>query len=331
MIQNISIVICCYNSEAVLTPTLEALSRQSLAKERFEVIAVDNNCTDRSMEIVQRLLTPGGISYRIVQEPVAGLMHARRTGVRHAHNDLLLFVDDDNILADDYLEKLLAIYRRNPLVGVAGSRVEPLVADDTPEWFEQFGGVYACGEQAPDSQDVTYGRMTLFGAGLSFRRELIHGIFFDDPELFLTGRTGNLLLRGDDSELCMRAILRGWRVWYDKGLLLQHNILPCRIHWSYVEQARFGGGAASIILERYRAVILERPVHSFLSDLIRSLRDYVKLALRRCLNRSDAPGSTEAFHYWFLKGRLYGLFTYGPRRISVITQQIKHLKHERRP
>ena len=48
----ISVILCCHNSEGVLMPSIRALSSQVLPDlTPCEVILVDNNCTDRTVEL----------------------------------------------------------------------------------------------------------------------------------------------------------------------------------------------------------------------------------------------------------------------------------------
>ena len=66
-------------------------------------------------------------------------------GVKNAIYDILLFVDDDNILAHDWVKKLSRLYWEMPRVGAVGGYNEALLHDVKPEWFDRFQSVYACG------------------------------------------------------------------------------------------------------------------------------------------------------------------------------------------
>lgn len=316
----VSVVICCYNSAEVIAETVAALATQSLDRGRWELVIVDNNCTDQTVSLVQSGLAGSGVACRVVQELQPGLIHARKRGVSEAGGSIVLFVDDDNILEPDYLERLLHIYAERPEVGAVGSLVSAQVAPDTPAWFHRVPQVYACGKQAGHSGDVTDTRMTLFGAGLSFRSPAIRAIFFDGPPLFLTGRTGDVLLRGDDSELCLRCVLLGWRLWYDEDLRIRHNILPRRISWDYVLRAVYGGGVASVVLQLYKTRIRREPLPGYLPGLLAALRGYLSHVLR-----SPRSGETEtpvAVTGTFLRGRLFGFLHFGRARYRQIAREI---------
>lgn len=322
----VSIIICCFNSSKVIEKTIRALLLQSLDKRQYEIIVVDNNCTDNTIDIVHGLLKNKGVIYKIIQEPKLGLMYARKAGVRATNNKLILFVDDDNILKSDYLEILVQIYMMKPEVGAVGSNVTPLVAQDTPEWFYNVAQVYACGKQADFSSDVTLSRMVLFGAGLSFRSEIIKDILLDEHELFLIGRRGTTLLRGDDSELCLRCVLLGWRLWYDETLHIQHNILSSRISWDYVKEAVHGGGIASLIIRLYKNKIKEEELPGYFHNFFITLKEYIVYNLVH-INRSNKKNDRgiNFIHKKQLRGRLLSFVYFGYFKYNKITKIIKKL------
>jgi hypothetical protein len=114
--------------------------------------------------------------------------------------------------------------------------------------------MYAC-TPPDDNPGVPALKKTLFGAGLSFRTHVVRSVF--DPALpfFLVGRTQATLNRGDDSEICLRVGLMGWKLWYEPALKLKHYLLKQRVNWAYVLQARRGGGHADIILKTYKDLL----------------------------------------------------------------------------
>lgn len=307
-IKSISIIICCYNSSEVIIDTIEGINNLNIPKNiaNVELLIVDNNCNDDTVSLINDNFKSDLIKLKIFTELKAGLMNARRKGVLEASGDITVFVDDDNILEEAYIEKVFELFNLKSDVGVIGCQVIPKV-DNPPNWFNEYLGVYACGKQSDLSQDVTTTRMTLFGAGLSFRTELIKEILSDSNRLLLMGRTKNSLLRGDDSELCMQAILFGWKIWYEDNLILQHNILSRRINWEYVKNARFGGGMASIVLDNYRAIILGKEPVSYFQSLLNNLKEYFKFVKTKKILQRNIEGSKISFDYHVIKGKIYAL------------------------
>ncbi len=116
---NISVIICTHNPrEDYLHRTLASLKDQSLPNEKWELLVIDN-ANDKPLDLDLSWHTRA----RCVREDQMGLTPARLRGIREARGDLLVFVDDDNILARDYLEKATAILERHPFLGAYGAGV----------------------------------------------------------------------------------------------------------------------------------------------------------------------------------------------------------------
>ncbi len=325
-----SLIICCYNSSLVIEPTIEAIcSLECDTEDDIELIVVDNNCTDTTIEQLSSVWSSEFIDLKVVPESVPGLMHARRKGVACATREVVVFIDDDNILDKKWLQILDSVYKENIDVACVGGRVSPVVNDVYPWWFKNFEGVYACGKQANESMVVSQTRMTLFGAGLSFRNEVIQNIFNQSNELYLTGRTGNKLLRGDDSELCMRCLLLGYNVYYSDEMHLTHNILPERVTWDYVQKARFGGGMADIILSLYRSINMGDKPKSYFKVVLSVMKRWLLFIINpENIVRGNKEGMLASFEYHYLKGLTSGLFLFPPKRYNDIRNNLLQIKHE---
>ena len=89
----ISVVIPTYQRCASLGRTLEALARQTLPATEYEVIVAIDGSDDGTKEMVAGFDAP----YRLasVWQPNRGRAAARNAGIRAAHGDLVVFLDDD--------------------------------------------------------------------------------------------------------------------------------------------------------------------------------------------------------------------------------------------
>ena len=97
----ISVIICTRNPrEDYLRRTLDALKAQSLPKDQWELLVVDNAS---DAPLAGRFDLSWHPNARHVREEKVGLTHARLHGIAASQADLLVFVDDDNVLRPDYL------------------------------------------------------------------------------------------------------------------------------------------------------------------------------------------------------------------------------------
>src|SRR6185437_8424396 len=107
MAPGISVIICCYNSATRLPETLKHLAAQHCPELNWELLIIDNASSDATSAEAPALWMQFGstVPMRVIPEPTAGLSHARNKGVAEARHELILFCDDDNHFAPDYLHR----------------------------------------------------------------------------------------------------------------------------------------------------------------------------------------------------------------------------------
>ena len=104
----ISIIIPVYNREDTLEQTLQTIADQIYRP--IEVILVDNNSQDRSLEIChqfQETCSHLFFSIKVLQEPKKGANAARNTGLANATGDYVLFFDSDDKMYTDCISNIV--------------------------------------------------------------------------------------------------------------------------------------------------------------------------------------------------------------------------------
>ena len=117
----LSVIICTHNPRSdYLGRTLDGLKAQSLPRDRWELLLIDNGSQVRLADTCNISWHPLA---RHVREDDLGLTPARLRGIKESVGELIVFVDDDNALAPDFLEQALAVAKRYPHVSVFGPGV----------------------------------------------------------------------------------------------------------------------------------------------------------------------------------------------------------------
>src|SRR5437762_983275 len=119
MIRQLSVIICSLNPRRdYFDRVLERLKGQTLAKDKWELLLVDNASACPIADSCDLTWHPHHVEL-LENEP--GLTAARVRGINESEGDLLVFVDDDNLPAPDYLERAIEIANAYPLLSVFGS------------------------------------------------------------------------------------------------------------------------------------------------------------------------------------------------------------------
>ena len=279
---DISVILCCYNSVKKLDALISNLKKIEIPLGRnVEYIFVDNNSTDGTYEKIVELsvnMSKPNVNIVIKREQKQGLAFARRCGVLAAKGDIGVFCDDDNILSHSYLVNVIEIFSRNKSLGVVGCASKPIVSDDLPAWFYSFSGFYACGVPLTNSGLLNH-KGYVWGAGMSFRLAFLKERYNMGVVPLLTGRSGDLLISGDDSEICKWYLFAGYNLYYDSSLEIGHEIESFRIDLDYLHRLTRQSDYAERILRGYDFIIktvnLQRMIKGYGGSVYRWILTYV--------------------------------------------------------
>ena len=235
----ISIIICTYNGGVRLEKTIAQIALQKGVSFPFEVILVDNNSTDNTSKIAKELFLRYNIAnYQIVFESKPGVLFARIKGAIIAKYDTLVYCDDDNWLEENYLYNVKAGFDKYPEAGILGAWSTPVFNENQiiPEWFDHVKECFAIIDKPSFDRE----RYFVVTAGMAIRKKIAEAIF--NEKFQFIGRKGNLLLSGEDNEVCEKTIKLGYKVYQLRNLKFTHYLPPNRLTWDYVIRLYIGFG-----------------------------------------------------------------------------------------
>lgn len=113
----ISVAVSSYQRARALPPLLEALERQTLEPDRFEVVIADNGSTDDTPAVLAQLVASTPLDVRVVRvEQNRGPASGRNAAWRATRSPVVAFTDDDCCPSPTWLERGLDAMRREPAV-----------------------------------------------------------------------------------------------------------------------------------------------------------------------------------------------------------------------
>lgn len=122
---NVSVIIPAHNAANTIAETLESLQAQTFSG--WEAIIVDDGSSDGTISIVLGFAEKDS-RIRVVSQPKSGVSSARNTGIKSARYDWLLFLDADDLLLPQHLERMtnkLISDRRLDAVHCGWGRITP--------------------------------------------------------------------------------------------------------------------------------------------------------------------------------------------------------------
>lgn len=223
----ISVIVPVRNGASSIDALMRSLAGQTLPRERFEVIVVDNDSTDATAQIA------AAHDARVVCEPIANRSRARNRGVAAATTRLYAFTDVDCVATPEWLAQLLRSADQAPLVaGEVRLRV-----GDRPNAVERFEALWRFGQEAWVTQQGWAATANL----------LVHADAFDA----IGGFDPTWRHIGEDADFCLRARAAGHALDYCSEAIVEHQgerqlrplLERCFRHGYSVNQAFYRLGA----------------------------------------------------------------------------------------
>jgi glycosyltransferase involved in cell wall biosynthesis len=246
---DVSVILPTHNPDAGrLRRTLAGLRAQTLPADRWETLLIDNACRP---PVALAGLADVPANLRVLRESRLGLTAARRCGFTESQAPLCVLVDDDNLLAPDYLAHVIRLFAAHPLLGAIGGRCLPEFEREPAAWKREFLPLLALrdpGDRPQVSQGLRPAGVARneypvaaapIGAGMALRREAARQ-WMDADEGGISDRRGDALTSGGDNDIVLAVMRRGWEVAYFPELSLTHLIPASRLEPGYLARLNRG-------------------------------------------------------------------------------------------
>jgi glycosyltransferase involved in cell wall biosynthesis len=234
---DLTVVIPTYGKPETLPLVLRRLEAQTLPRDRFEVIVIDDGSPDDTSERLGALAASTPLTLRWLRQENRGVSATRNRGAREARAAILLLIQDDILAAPDLLERHLQGHRNHPEVTavVVGRVTWPpeWKIDHFMEWLDNGGPQFRY-HQVRGRTTVTYKHV--YTCNVSFKTQALLDNPFDEQ----------IVYGFEDIELAWRLQERGFSFHFDEQAL---GVLECGLDVREPDALdrdlaahRFGGG-----------------------------------------------------------------------------------------
>ena len=273
---------------------LQAIESQTLPKEKWELLLIDNGSS-------KPLASEWNLSWqpnaRHIREEELGLTPARIRGIREAHGENLIFVDDDNVLSADYLSVALDLLDTHPWIGALGGSTIGEFETQPENWWKGRLENLAILEVKKRAWACLAGMdsINLFmpcGAGMVIRKQAASGWAENVAKDLLRirlGRKGNSLTGYDDIDMVLFVCSMGLAIGRFPELSLTHMIPSARLQKGYFIKLTEGNATSSTIFRYVREGILPNEEEQALE----TCRSEQLLNLYKRLRKTFSPAVSE--------------------------------------
>jgi glycosyltransferase involved in cell wall biosynthesis len=108
----------------MLEDAIDSINKQSFPHENMEIIFVDDGSEDHTVQIILDRVSTADIGTKVIRTKWQGLGSARNLIVKNAAGDYVIWVDADEVLSDNYVEKQVEFMKKNPEVGITTGAVK---------------------------------------------------------------------------------------------------------------------------------------------------------------------------------------------------------------
>jgi len=236
----LSLIIPVYNEERHIGACLDAVALQTIPP--LEVIIVDNNCTDRTLEIAEEY-----DFVHVINQPKQGRGYARSAGFNAATGDILGRIDADSRISKNWVERVIDMFESDSdlagLTGIARAdivpgthRIKSTLISRSYYWFAHAG----------------FNTVTMWGANMAVRtlewKRVASKVCLDDSVVH------------EDQDVSLWIAASGGKIFQDNSLLITTNgqtyrYLPKLLHYIFLHRSthrmhRQNGNLKSDLLPR---------------------------------------------------------------------------------
>jgi glycosyltransferase involved in cell wall biosynthesis len=242
----LSIIICTYNREKYLYDALKSIAENDFSVEKYEIVLVNNNSTDRTEAECERFQHDfPQVNFRYFVEKNQGLSYARNKGIEESTGEMLIFLDDDAFVGKNYLENLTEYLSLHPEMSAFGGKITPVFeSGKTPAWLSVWSNSFVSaldkGKSVKEFTSASYP----IGANMGFYKKCLEKTGNFNVEL---GRKKKNLAGGEEKDLFNRFKENGFRIFYLPDIEVSHIIPENRTTYDYIQKLGLGVGASEYV------------------------------------------------------------------------------------
>ncbi|MBE0436337.1 MAG: glycosyltransferase family 2 protein [Methylomicrobium sp.] len=239
--KRITLAFCTFNRAERLDKLVAAIRQQS-ASLPFEILAINNNSSDNTLEELERLAHLPGPHLRFVTEHAQGIVAARNRAIEESLNsDIMIFIDDDEIPQPGLIESAVNSILNDGAECVGGRVEMDFSTHKRPSWLtDDLLGFLAAIDYGNQSFQIKDDTTPIWTANIAYDMR----IFRANPDLRFDhrydrkGKIGG----GEDAAMFRSWLKQNRRIFYNPNMRVLHDVEPWRLKRSYFIKLHYRSG-----------------------------------------------------------------------------------------
>lgn len=212
----VSVIIPTYNGLDMLRKSLPTWFEQTLSKDEYEIIVVDNRSSDETRQYVESLL-PEHKNLIYFYEPKPGATIARHAGAHKAKGEYLVFADNDGLFNPECLAEILKVYDANKECAAVACRIEIQWDGVEPDWIAPYKNLLGQLNYGDEIRYDNHNRFYLNGGLMSVRKDVFERLGGFNPDLI-----GPYLIGDGDLGLVRKLHAENAIIGWAPGAIMHH-------------------------------------------------------------------------------------------------------------
>lgn len=273
----LSIIIPLFNNREGLRRTLAALCNQSLSKEHYEVVVIDNGSNDRPEDVIMYFQSKINLKYLKEHQYLNSPYSARNRGIEQAEGEIIVLLDSTCAPIPLWLEEGMKPIQKGK-ADLVGGAIEFEIDNKS-----SIGEIYDSISNVRMKENIELKKVAKFG-NLFFRKNLINKVgWFEEG-----------LRSGGDVRWTQKATSLGFQLVY--SATAKSYILPRKLKFLTSKQYRVGKGHPKIWVEK------EEILNNFLKKILLGWIPPNPFWIRKRIKEMEIQGNFKLYSLLYLTG-----------------------------
>ncbi|EKE04186.1 MAG: hypothetical protein ACD_20C00097G0003 [uncultured bacterium] len=239
----LSLIICTRNREDMIGDVLESAANQTLGKSQYEIVVIDQSSNDETQKLVEKYP-----DFKYIKLDSRGVSISRNEGIKQSSGEILVYIDDDILFENDYLENILTFYKTSELKpDMVGGKTIVKFLGQKPEWLEgPLLGILAHSDYGDESLILdSHPKHVPYTCNMAIKRECLEKIGgFSE---FLSELEQKFPIN-EDVMFAHEIKNQGYNLVYDPKMFVYHRMPASRMTYKYYSEKYFAHGKSDAYL-----------------------------------------------------------------------------------